>query len=171
MRHARHHFSIVQVTVGFPLRLLIVLITGWAGLCLALAVLLRSDALLGMPLGVGIMALAIWSVVALLGWVAKTKHRPTRDRSKSTLDRRPWQFSLRSLFVLTAICAGMCSTVKTLPPTALLLVLYLGVVFLVTAIFLAGVVFIVAGVIALIEWPLVRRAGRSSPQDKSGEPS
>lgn len=43
----------------------------------------------------------------------------------SAPDKRPWQYSLRSLFVLTTICAVLCSLATSLGPFSLLFPLLL----------------------------------------------
>lgn len=48
-----------------------------------------------------------------------------REVAHSAADHRPWQFSLAALFVLTTICAILCSLAKSIGPFGLLLPLLL----------------------------------------------
>jgi hypothetical protein len=82
---------------------------------------------------------------------------------------RPWQFSLRSLLVLTAICAALLSVMTTFPFVGYVLggvLLILGIALLTATVTTAAC--IGANFLMDATWGVVKRIARAAPDKEDG---
>jgi hypothetical protein len=156
-------------------RSLLVLIGVTAGTCVLWA-LLRRDDLLGLTGCIGLIGLAIWVLIALQRCIDGANHCKDADGSEDAHQKRRWQFSLRSLFVVTIFVAGLCSFLKVVPVpflVASLFVVYIGGVFAVVLVTMGLICCLIRFAVGRIERRLSGSAGRSTPPDadhRNGEP-
>lgn len=119
-----------------------------------------------------ITALAIWVVAALLCGITRARRR--KNGLIGAGRRQPWQFSLRSLWVVMTLCAVMCSLLKTLPTVLAVYVVFCSLWFIITIVSIGLLTVVIDNLITLIErialrlgW--LRPSSRENGQDHGEE--
>jgi hypothetical protein len=139
-------------------RSLLVLIGVAAGTCVLWA-LLRRDDLLGLTGCIGLIGLAIWVLIALQRWITGPGRRMRADGSNDAHQKRPWQFSLRSLFVVTLVFAGLCSFLKVVPAPVFMVIVFVLYIAVVCTTLLIAIGFVISVINVLVVWIERRLSG------------